>query len=286
MIAVAILHEGSAFEGHAVFIGLVQMGGGIEIALLLGLEACHGIGTQLHEGFWVGRCAADACGGDEVGVGGESLFGEALTARLDEPSILCVHIAHKEPGADAVGLEGCMEEFERVDVGEEGFPRLHVGGVSRGVHHAHGPDVLIAIVGHDGGAVHVGHLGAALQIEPQRHFRAVEGGLLDVGDGAGVVFPDERHLIGGIAQEITLEDDLCTLHVCHLAQGCLRTLEAAVLILKHFTTGLHMEHRMNFCHLTCREVRQFDSNARFFYVCCLVIHNWLQRYKIIVKREE
>ena len=80
VVAVAVLHEGGALEGDAILHCLVEVGGGIEVALLLGLEACQSVAAHLDDGLGVGRSAAYACGGDVVGVGCQSLLSEAFAA--------------------------------------------------------------------------------------------------------------------------------------------------------------------------------------------------------------
>ena len=193
------------------------MGGRVEVALLSGAEAGDGVGAQLNDGLGVGWRAADAGGGYVVGVGGEALLGKALAARLDESAILGVDIAHEKPCAHAVGLKGGTVLLEDVDIGEEGLPCLHVGGVGGGVVEPHGPYVAVAVVGCYRRLLVVGHFGAALQVDPQGELRAVERRLLYVGDGAlPVFFPEGAHLVGGVAEEIALEDWLGTAYLGQL----------------------------------------------------------------------
>ena len=66
MVAVAVLHLCATLKGDAVVAGTVQVGWGIEIALLFGSETGQCVCSQLHESLGVRRVAANASGGDIV----------------------------------------------------------------------------------------------------------------------------------------------------------------------------------------------------------------------------
>ena len=78
------------------------MGFSIEVIQLPGLKAYEGIGAELDESPCVGRQSPDACRSDVMGLFCEALLDEVLTACLDHPRILSVHIADIEPCANTV----------------------------------------------------------------------------------------------------------------------------------------------------------------------------------------
>ena len=74
MFPVTVFHNGSAFEGDPVFISGIQVRGGIQIMLLLGLQSCYGVGPQLYQCLCVGRRASDSRAADVMGLFCQSLL--------------------------------------------------------------------------------------------------------------------------------------------------------------------------------------------------------------------
>ena len=124
---------------------------------------------------------------------------EVLATSHHESCVVSIHIAHEEPCAYAVvGNVGTILLVEqRLIVVEQSISL--VIGVALGIHHAHSPDVLVAVMSHHSGMEGVStihHLSTLYHIEPQGEFAAIEWRLLYEGYGAGIAIMDKGHLIG------------------------------------------------------------------------------------------
>ena len=121
-------------------------------------------------------------------------------------------------------------------------------------------------------------LRAALHVYPQGELASVQWRLLYARDAAVVVQPDDRLLVGGIREEVALEDRLCAFHLfrCQEVRFCLT--DAAVLLGECFAARLNVQHGVPFfgfrlrrqsrsCRFPLRDKgRQFDAYTEFFYV--------------------
>ena len=86
--------------------------------------------------------------------------------------------------------------------------------------------MAIAIVLTDECALVHAHARTFLKIEPESDFGTIEGRLLNVGDGAVFVLTKERHLVGGIGEEIALEDGVCSLEFRELEKLVFGSIDA------------------------------------------------------------
>lgn len=279
MVAVAELQECASLEGDAVVAGAIEVCVGVEVLLLLWLEAFQGVASQLYECFCVGGVAADACGGDVVCLCCESVLVEVVAPCGYESVVLCIDVAHEEPCSDAVVLDGCVVLCEECFVVFQQGLCLLVA-VALACAHVHCPDVFVAVVPYDGGAelvCLVCDLCAALQVEPEGDFAAVEWWLLYVGDGAGGCLLHEGLLVGGVGEEVSFQYGLCLCHafVCH--ELCFGFAEPVVLLLECLVAWFDVQHGVPFCHLTlwwC-EGCQFDADSELVQGDFLVLHGAL-----------
>ena len=143
--AVAILHAGASLEGHSILIGGVQVGGCIQVALLLGAESHQGISAHLYECTRVGRQSAYACAGYVVGVLCESLLGEVVLACLHHACILRVHVPHEEPCAHTVVGQCGTEVLQCLLIFNEHALGLPCA-VALVLVHPHLPQMLVSVV--------------------------------------------------------------------------------------------------------------------------------------------
>ena len=211
-------------------------------------------------------------------LGRQSVQGEVLPAGHDEALVLRINIADEEPSADAVVLERHFVLFEQLCIiREQGF-RLSVAA-SLARRHSHRPEVLVTIVTNDGGAQAVGSgndLRAALQVEPEGELAAVEGRLLNVGDGTRVVLSHEGSLIGGIREEVALEDGLCALHLLRIKQMRLCQSDASELFGECFASRLDVQHSVPLCCFPLwGKGRELDAGTDFFQVYFVELHGAL-----------
>lgn len=279
MVAVAELQECASFEGDAVVAGSIEVCVGVEVLLLFGPDAFQGVASQLYECFCVGGVAADACGGDVVCLCCESVLVEVVAPCGYESVVLCIDVAHEEPCSDAVVLDGCVVLCEQCFVVFQQCLCL-LETVALVCCHAHCPDVFVAVVAYDGGAECVclpDDLCAALQVEPEGDFAAVEWRLLYIGDGAGGCLLHEGLLVGGVGEEVSFQDGLCVCHafVCH--ELCFCFAEPAVLLLECFVAGFDVQHGVPFGHLALwwDEGCQFDADSEVVQDDFLILHGAL-----------
>ena len=208
MTAVAVVDGGAALEGHAVVARAVQVGGRVEVVHLLGAYAADGVVVHLGEHVGILLSAADAGGGYEVGVVGQSLGEEHLVAGAHHAAVVQVDVVDEEPCAHAVVAQRAafLGQLHDVLVEEQARLVLGVGGQVVG---AAVPQMAVGAVGHlveavgTHGGGHAGH-----EVGPEGDLRAVEGWLLDdaLGAVAGVGREHEVGLVGCVAEEVALED--------------------------------------------------------------------------------
>ena len=212
-------------------------------------------------------CATDACGGNVVGVSGESLFEEIVTTCTYHSCVLGIYIAHKEPCADTVVGKCCIHVVEKVLVGVEELECLLVAAAFC-LLESHGPEMAIAIVLTDECALEHAHARTFLNIEPESDFGSIERRLLNVGDGAVFVLTKERHLVGGIGEEIALEDGVGSLEFRELEKLVFGSIDALHLCFESVVVGIDGDESMCFFHgiFSERENRQLKACSKFGYV--------------------
>ena len=176
------------------------------------MYACYGVVVHLCQHVRILLLSSDAGRGNEMGVDGQTLGEEELVAGTDHSTVVQIHVVHEQPRADAVGLEGALllKELHVVLVEEQSCLVLRVGShvMCRAV-----PEMTELAVAHlvesafSHACLHTCH-----QPHPQGNLRTVEGRLLDDALGA-VCDVGDNHLVGlvgGVAEEIALENGLCT----------------------------------------------------------------------------
>ena len=188
---------------------------------------------------------SDAGAADEVCLFRQSLFPEVLLAGFHHAGVLRVDVAHEKPRADAVAGQCGTEVFQYLLIVDEQRFRLP-GRVTLVFVHAHFPEVAVSVVFRHDHPSSVGHLAAFLQVNPHGDFAAVERRLLDDGDGAVGFLPHERLLVGGIAQEIALQDGSRTGNPWQVGQPPLAFVDAGELSFEEFAARFHVQDGVEF----------------------------------------
>ena len=207
MATVGIVDIGTTLERHTIVAGAVQVGGCIEEMTLLGLQTTDGVVIHLRQHIGILLASTDACGGDEMGVDGQSLREEELVAGAHHTTVVQIDVVDKEPRADTVVGQGAalLKELHVILVEEQSCLVFRIGSEVMGRAVPEVMELSVAhliepIAGKTGGDV--GH-----QIHPHGHLCAVEGCLFDdaLRTVGHIADDDMVCLVGSIAEEIAFE---------------------------------------------------------------------------------
>ena len=224
-----------------------------------------------------------------MGVDGQTLGEEELVTGTNHSTVVQVYIIHEKPRADAVGLEGALllKELHVVLVEEQSCLVLRVGChvMCRAV-----PEMTELAVAH---LVESAFSHACLytchQPHPKGNLRAVEGCLLDDALGA-VCNVGDNHLVGlvgGVAEEIALENGLCTRQLTFY-QMVICTNDGFQLLGEWQTLLCDTDYCMILLYLRAVvKARHVGTCILEIYPSMILIHRflyfWLQRYEFTSK---
>src|SRR5574344_1229867 len=102
MATVAIRYTAASLKADTIFIGGVEMGGGIEVLDLFWYKAQNGIAVEGHLTNRFSCRAVDAGAGNEMSLGGEILCRKDLITCFYHTGIVAIHIMYEDPSADTV----------------------------------------------------------------------------------------------------------------------------------------------------------------------------------------
>ena len=138
MGAVAVCHLGASLEGHAIFVGRIEMCESLEVLDLFFLQSFGRHGLELHLRLSFGWRTVDACACNIMSLGSQPDMVEMLLSALDESCIVAIDIAHEEPSAQTVAGKVSPVLLEHILVFEQQLVGLKVAVAFFG-HHVGGP---------------------------------------------------------------------------------------------------------------------------------------------------